>query len=121
MTIGTAAVLTIVSCMEGGNSGCGGNNVRAFRTWGPEQQQRVPFRRWVREVTSQTAAISDVEERRQTAFASPRLTSVAWDCVGEWPPQMPMPGGMSNGVAVGPMTFLACSLAEKWTALGEEE
>ena len=119
--IGMLAVTSMFACMHDGGGGGGNGNIRHLRTWGPEMQSRFPFKRWVREVMLWTVANADLNEFRQAAYVSTRLTGMAREYVDEWPPQILIQGGLINGVQVPPMAFLMHSLTERWGQLGEEE
>ena len=68
------------------DAGGGNGNIRHLRAWGPEQQVRTPFSRWVREVMTWSVANSDMNEFRQAAYVSSLLTGMAREYVDEWPP-----------------------------------
>eukprot|EP00959_Pyramimonas_sp_CCMP1952_P217556 4550008-Pyramimonas_sp.AAC.1 len=92
--------------------GSGGGNMRLLRTWGPEQQVRVRFQRWVREVVIWSVATSDLNGFRQAAYVSSRPIGMARGCVDEWPSAVLTQGGHFNGNPAPPMTFPTQSQAE---------
>ena len=112
--VGMLAVASCISCMDAGGGGTG--IIRHLRAWGPGQQARIPFSRWVREVTIWSVANSDMNEFRQAAYVSSRVTGMAREYVDEWPPGVLIQGGGIHGNPVPPMTFLMHSLAERWPA-----
>ena len=109
--------LALVSLMfhQGGT----GSGYRTPPAWGPEVAERYPFRHWARDVLV-WSILTDLDARRKTAAVILQLRGGAQELVRSLPPQAIIAGGVINGTAVDPMTFLMHALSERYAQLGEE-
>ena len=95
------------------------NILRTPPGWGPEQESTYPFRQWSRDILLWSIA-SDMDPARKAASVMLVLRGAAKELARQIPPQAVVRGGLVNGVAVDPLTFLMHSLQERFGNLGEE-
>ena len=86
--------------------------------WGPEMESRYSFRHWARDIMVWSILNSDLDARRKCAAVILELRGGAEELVRGLPPQAIMAGGVVNGVAVDPMTYVLHALSERFPHLG---
>ena len=101
----------------GGNAN--GGSGQSPPVWGPHMQERYPFREWSRNIMVWSILV-DFPPPRKAAWVVMNLRGGAAQLAAAVPPQALINGGLINGVAVDPMTFLMHSLSERYSPLGEE-
>ena len=93
--------------------------LRTPPAWGPEQEQTYPFRQWSRDVMLWSIA-TELEPARKAAAVMLNLRAAAREVSRQIPPQAIVDGGVINGIAVDPLTFLMHALQERFGNLGAE-
>lgn len=96
-----------------------GHALRAPPAWGPEGESSYPFQQWTRDVMLWSIA-SDMEPARKAASVMLVLRGAAKEMTRQIPAQAVVDGGIVNGVAVDPLTYLMHALQERFGNLGEE-
>ena len=87
--------------------------------WDPSNQAQYPFRRWSHDVMVWSVA-TEGDPARKAALLCMSLRGSAQELVRTLPPAVLVQGGLVNGAAVDPLSFIMHQLAERFAALGEE-
>ena len=88
-------------------------------SWGPEMQEQYSFRQWSHDILVWSVAVEG-DPSRKAALLTMALKGVAAEYIKSLPPAVLINGGMINGNAADPLTFIMHSLAERFSLLGEE-
>ena len=88
--------------------------------WGPERESRYPFRHWIQDLLVWGILAVDMDPGQQTAAIIHRLEGEARNVTREMSYAEMTTGGIVNGVAVDPVTYLLAHLAALFAPLGEE-
>jgi len=112
-------IMFLIAIMSHMMPGPGGHNHRVPPPWGPNMEPRVCFRDWAWQVMV-WSIYSDLDHRRKAAALVLQLRGGALQLVRSLPPQTLLLGGMVNGVATDPMTYIMHALSERYSRLGEE-
>ena len=88
-------------------------------SWGPEMQEHYSFRQWSHDILVWSVAVEG-DASRKAALLTMALKGVAAEYIKSLPPAVLINGGVINGNAADPLTFIMHSLAERFSLLGEE-
>ncbi len=94
-------------------------NYRIPPAWSPEQEQTYSFRAYMTDI-SLWIMLTDLQPHQQCAAIILRLGGAAREMARMMTPQEMAVGGMRNGVAVDPVTYLLGALHSRFAALEEE-
>jgi len=109
-------ICSLVSCMQ--NTG-GSGEPRGPKPWGPEMEERYPFRHWNRDVLYWSIA-STHSNTRKAACVLMSLRGAAEEFARMYPADAITGGGIINGINTDPLTYLMHTLSERFSQLGEE-
>ena len=117
-------ILYLISMMPagGGGGGGGGNGPRDFNyrippSWSPEHDHSYSFRAYMTDIAL-WVMLTDLQPHQQCAAIIMHLGGAARDMARMVTPQELMNGGVRNGVALDPVTYLLAALQERlllWT------
>ena len=121
----TAAVLIGMMFPPGGaagsgNAGGGGGRNRQPPSWSPEKESQYPFRHWMQDLLTWSILATDLDASQQAAAIIMQLGGAARDLVRNLSYQEITTGGILNGMAVDPVTYLTTQLAMHFAPWGEE-
>jgi hypothetical protein len=78
----------------------GGHSTKQPNAWGPEMEDRYPFRYWCRDILLWTIANGDIDPHRQCAMVLMQLRGGAQELTRELRTNVIMNGGVINGQQV---------------------
>ena len=121
----TAALSTLI-CMvpqgggiPGGTGPRDGFNYRIPPSWSPESDHTYSFRAYMTDIAL-WVMLTDLQPHQQCAAIVMRLGGSAREMARTLSPQEMVNGGVRNGVAMDPVTYLLSSLHARFAALEEE-
>ena len=120
--LGLVAFVALLLMVPGGPAA---NRARLGRVpdppaWGPERESRYPFRHWIQDLLVWGILAVDMDPGQQAAAVINRLEGEARNVTREMSYAEMTTGGILNGVAVDPVTYLLSHLAVLFAPLGEE-
>ncbi len=121
MLLGAVALISILAHMvpAGGGSGRDNFNYRIPPSWSPENDNHYSFRAYMTDI-SLWVMLTDLQPHQQCAAITMRLAGSAREMARMITPQEMMFGGVRNGVAMDPVTYMLGALQTRFAALEEE-
>ncbi len=121
MLLGAVALISIIAHMvlAGGGAGRDNFNYRIPPSWSPENDNQYSFRAYMTDI-SLWVMLTDLQPHQQCAAITMRLAGSAREMARMITPQEMMFGGVRNGVAMDPVTYMLGALQTRFAALEEE-
>ena len=119
--VGCISIFLYLGCMYQPPQGGGGahNTLRLPPRWEPAMESTLPFRTWLQDLMLWTIC-TDLAPPQQAAAIISQLGGPARDLARQLTPQEVYNGGIVNGQALDPVSFLLHGLSARFAPLDEE-